>query len=167
MELQPMLEFAITRRIALVSIGTLALIPTVFGQSAFARRRLVQTGGGIRVDVSPLRANAGDPTAAWVEQELPGALARSMAGRVPAGGLTVRVDYLTLGPNNGAAIHSNSSWDNISGVAIVGGRQIPVRATTSYLSSPIDQTMIEQSNHDRVSALVQALASWIGQGAFF
>jgi len=27
--------------------------------------------------------------------------------------------------------------------------------------SPIDQTMIEQSNHDRVSRLVQAIAYWI------
>jgi hypothetical protein len=154
-----------TRRTALAAFGGLALIHAVVLQSAFARR-LAQPGG-IRVDVAPLRANAGDPTAAWVERELPAALAHSMAGHIPSGGLTVRIDYLTLGPNNGAAIHSNESWDNISGVAIVGGRQIPVRATTAYLSSPVDQTMIEQSNHDRVSALVQALAQWIGQGAFF
>ena len=160
-----MSEVNMTRRAALAALGASALIPTVFSHGAFARR--VVQPGGIRVDVAPLRANAGDPTAAWVERELPAALARSMAGRVPNGGLTVRIDYLTLGPNNGAAIHSNESWDNISGVAIVDGKQIPVRATTSYLSSPVDQTMIEQSNHDRVSALVQALAQWIGQGAFF
>jgi hypothetical protein len=29
------------------------------------------------------------------------------------------------------------------------------------MSSPIDQTMIEQANHDRVSALAQALAYWV------
>jgi hypothetical protein len=160
-----MSEINVTRRAALATVGGLALIQALVLQSAFARR-LAQPGG-IRVDVTPLRENAGDPTAAWVERELPAALARSMAGHVPRGGLVVRIDYLTLGPNNGAAIHSNSSWDNINGVAIVNGAQIPIRATTSYLSSPIDQTMIEQSNHDRVSALVQALAQWIGQGAFF
>ena len=71
----------------------------------------------IRVDVAPLRANAGDPTATWVEQELPRRLAQALAGRLtPRGGtLTVRIDYLTLGPNTGATIHGGSSPDNIIG----------------------------------------------------
>jgi hypothetical protein len=92
-----------------------------------------------------------------------------LAGRVARNGatLTVRIDYLTLGSNNGAGIHTNRSWDNISGVAIINGAQIPVRAQTNYNSSPIDQVMFEQSNHDRVSTLTQALAQWIGQGSFF
>src|SRR5947199_903257 len=141
------------------------MIATAFvnaGSALAARRRAVTAGGGgIRVDVGPLRAHAGDPTATWVEWELPGALARSLAGRVPPGGLTVRVEYLMLGPNTGATIHGGSSPDNIVGVAIVGGREIPVRAVTTYMASPIDQTMIEQSNHERVSRLVQALAGWI------
>ena len=81
--------------------------------------------------------------------------------------LTVRIDYLTLGPNTGATVHGGSSPDNINGVAIVSGREIPVRATTTYQASPIDQTMVEQSNHARVSELTQALAYWIAQGAFF
>ena len=160
-----MFQIKMTRRAVLATFGVLALVQTRSLQGAFARR-LAQPGG-IRVDVTPLRENAGDPTAAWVERELPAALAQSMAGHVPSGGLIVRIETLTLGPNNGAAIHSNQSWDNIGGVAIVNGAQIPVRATSSYLSSPIDQTMIEQSNHDRVSALVQSLAYWIGHGAFF
>jgi len=160
-----MFEINLTRRTALASFGGFVLLQALVLQSSFARR-LAQPGG-IRVDVTPLRESAGDPTAAWVERELPAALAQSMAGHVPSGGLIVRIDTLTLGPNNGAAIHSNQSWDNIGGVAIVNGAQIPVRATSTYLSSPIDQTMIEQSNHDRVSQLVQALAYWIGHGAFF
>ena len=160
-----MLHTNMTRRTALASFGGLILLQAPIPQTAVAHR--VARPGGIRFDVTPLRENAGDPTAAWVEQELPAALARSMPGRIPNGGLIVRIEYLTLGPNNGAAIHSNQSWDNISGVAIVGGREIPVRATSSYLSSPVDQTMIERSNHDRVSQLVQVLAQWIGQGAFF
>jgi hypothetical protein len=123
----------------------------------------------IQVDVAPLRANAGDPTAAWVQRELPSALAHALAGRIaPSGGtLVVRIDYLTLGPSTGATVHNNSSPDNIIGVAIVNGAPIPVRATSSYSASPIDQTMIEQSNRERVSQLVQALAYWIGHGAFF
>ena len=159
-----MFKVDLTRRAALF-LGAFALNAMVLPHSALARPR-AQTGG-IRVDVAPLRANAGDPTAAWVERELPGALARSMAGRIPNGGLVVRIEYLTLGSSNGAGIHSNSTWDNISGVAIVGGAQIPVRAQTTYYSSSVDQVMIEQSNHDRVSQLVQALAYWIGRGSFF
>jgi hypothetical protein len=140
----------VTRRAARAFV----VAPAILVRGALAHSRAAT--GAIHVDVAPLRANAGDPTATGVERELPGALARSMAGRIPSGGLTVRIEYLTLGPNTGATVHGDSSPDNIIGVAIVSGREIPVRATTSYMSSPIDQTMIEQSNHDRVSALVQA-----------
>jgi hypothetical protein len=68
-----------------------------------------------------------------------------------------------LGPNTGATIHAGSSPDNIIGVATIGSVQWPVRATTSYAASQIDQTMIEQSNHYRVSQLVQALTFWIAR----
>jgi hypothetical protein len=154
-----MSKAGVTRRAALRAVGALAVAPTIVVRAVLARSSAA--AGAIHVDVAPLRANAGDPTATWVERELPGALARSMAGRIPRGGLIVRIEYLTLGPNTGATVHGNSSPDNIIGVAIAGGRESPVRATTSYMSSPIDQTMIEQSNHDRVSALVQALAYWM------
>ena len=77
----------------------------------------------------------------------------------PKGGtLVVRIDYLTLGPTK----HS-WSWDNISGVATIGSVQRPVRATARYQVSPIDQAMIEQSNHYRVTQLVQALAFWLAR----
>jgi hypothetical protein len=143
-----------------------AVIAACAGGALAAHHALAQSGQAvrnIRVDVAPLRANAGDPTATWVEQELPRRLAQALAGRLtPKGGtLTVRIDYLTLGPNTGATIHGGSSPDNIQGVAMIGNTQWPVRATSTYSSSPIDQTMIEQSNHYRVSALTQALAFWI------
>jgi len=32
---------------------------------------------------------------------------------------------------------------------------------------PADQTRVEQSNHERVSRLVEALAFWIARGDFF
>jgi hypothetical protein len=114
----------------------------------------------IRVDVAPLRANAGDPTATWAEQELPRQLAEAFSGRLtPKGGtLVVRIDSLTFGPNK-----DGWAWDNISGLATVGGVERPVRATWRYQASAIDQPMFVQSNHARVSALVQALAFWIAR----
>ncbi|HEX9170733.1 MAG TPA: hypothetical protein VF886_17700 [Roseiarcus sp.] len=148
-----------TRRAAIVACAAFA----VGSHAALAQSG--QAVRNIRVDVGPLRANAGDPTATWVEQELPRRLAQALAGRLtPRGGtLTVRIDYLTLGPNTGATIHGGSSPDNIQGVAMIGNVQWPVRATSSYASSPIDQTRIEQSNHYRVAALAEALAFWIAR----
>ena len=150
-----------------IVIAAFAIVAAVAAQNALAPPGL--TFRDVRVDVSPLRANAGDPTAAWVQRELPIQLAQALAGRMARNGaaLIVRIDYLTLGPSTGEMLHAASSIDNINGVAIIGGQQTPVRATTSYYTSPIDQTMIEQSNHTRVSQLTQALAYWIAHGAFF
>jgi hypothetical protein len=153
-----MSALGLIRRAAVAACGTLALFAEVACQSALAQSGLPIHD--IRVDVAPLRANAGDPTASWVQQELPGQLAKTMAGRMtPKGGtLVVRIDYLTLGP-----IKHSWSLDNISGVAMIGGVQWPTRATTRYQVSPIDQAMIEQSNHYRVTQLVQALAFWLAR----
>ena len=151
------------RRAAIAACGAFALAAAVGSKAALAQSGLPVRN--IRVDVAPLRANAGDPTATWVEQELPRRLAQAFAHRLtPKGGtLTVRIDYLTLGSNSGATIHANSSPDDIEGVAMLDGVQWPVRATTSYMASPIDQTMIDQSNHYRVAALAEALAFWIAR----
>jgi hypothetical protein len=149
------------RRATIAASTAFALLIAVGSQYALALSDFAVRD--IRVDVSPLRARAGDPTATWVEQELPRRLAQALAGRLtPKGGtLIVRIDTLTLGPNSGATIHGGSSPDNIGGLATIGGRQWPVRATSTYYSSPIDQTMIDQSNHYRVSQLVQALTYWL------
>ena len=147
--------------------GVFAVVVAAAAHSALAESGA--TFRDVRVDVSPLRANAGDPTAAWVERELPIQLSQALAGRMTRNGapLVVRIDYLTLGPPTGEMLHASASLDNILGVAIIDGQQIPVRATTSFYTNPIAQTMIEQSNHDRVAQLTQALAYWIGHGAFF
>jgi hypothetical protein len=71
--------------------------------------------------------------------------------------------YLALGSNTGATLHGGSSPDQIQGVALRDGVQWPVRATTSYAASPIDQTMVEQSNHYRVAQVCEALAFWIAR----
>jgi hypothetical protein len=136
---------------------------SAFLASAACQSALAQSGLPIRdiqVDVAPLRANAGDPTATWVQQGLPDQLLRTLAGRMTAQGrtLVVRIDYVTLGP-----IKDSSARDNISGVAMIGGVQWPVRATTKYQASAIDQTLVERSNRERVAQLVQALTYWLAR----
>jgi hypothetical protein len=95
-----------------------------------------------------------------VQERMPEQLAKALAGRMSPQGstLVVRIDYLTLGP-----LKDSRAWDNISGVAMLGGVQWPVRATSRYWASAIDQTMFEQSNHRRVMEAVQALAYWLAR----
>jgi hypothetical protein len=154
------------RRALTAACVVFAVAASIAGQHSLAQPRLAFRD--IRVDVSPLRANAGDPTATWVQQELPARLADALAGRMARNGsvLVVRIDYLTLGSPSGAVVHYGSSPDNISGVAIIDGRQTPVRATTDFLTTPVAQTMTEESNRDRVSQLVQALVFWLSRDQF-
>jgi hypothetical protein len=153
-----MSSIGLMRRVAIAAGSAFALFAGVASQNAVAQSR--PPIRNIQVDVTPLRANAGDPTASWVERELPGQLTQALAGRMmPHGGvLVVRVDYATLGPRK-------DSWaqDNISGVAMTGGVQWPVRAMTRYQISAQDQAMVQESNHQRVTQLVQALTYWIAR----
>jgi hypothetical protein len=114
----------------------------------------------VRVDVATLRANVGDPTASWVQEALLDQLAHALSDRMtPRGGtLIVRIEYVTLG-----AIKDSSARDNISGVAMIGSIQWPVRATTKYHASAIDQTLVERANRQRVIQLVQALTFWLAR----
>jgi len=116
---------AFTRRGAIVACGAFVLVTAMPGGAALAQTSLAV--GAIHVDVAALRAASGDPTASWVEQELPRQLAQALSGRLTPKGATliVRVDSLTLGPNK-----DSRAWDNISGVATVGGVERPVRATS-------------------------------------
>jgi hypothetical protein len=154
-------------RAALLVLSALALCLAALSQGALAGS--AATFRNIRVDVQPLRANAGDPTATWVEQDLSSQLAQALAERMAHDGapLTVRIEYLTLGPSTGEMLHASASLDNIQGVAVINGQETPIRAASSYYTNPVDQTMIERSNRDRVAQLTQALAYWIGHGAFF
>ncbi len=146
------------RRVAIAAGGAFALLAAVASQNALAQSGLPIRN--IQVDVAPLRANVGDPTASWVQQTLPGQLAKAMATRMSPKGstLVVRIDSLSLGPNK-----DSRAWDNIEGVATIGGVQRPVRATSRYWASAIDQTLFEQSNRQRVTQLVQALAYWLAR----
>ena len=108
-------------------------------------------GGAISVDTTPLVAYVGNPTAGWVQQSLPGALAQVL-GPATASGLQVRVDTLYLG-NGGPG-----DPDRMRGVAILGGRTINVRAVSTYFPSPTDQALPEQALQGRVQALSTAFA---------
>ena len=151
----------LTRRAAIAALGAMTLAAVAASHGALARSTLPPPG--IRVDVAPLAANAGEPTAGWVAQYLPGQIAQNLAGRGVSASVSVRVDYLTLGSN--IIGPTGLSYDAIEGVATIDGVETPVRATSTYYSMPADQTMIEQSNRDRVSQLTEALAYWIAQDA--
>jgi hypothetical protein len=75
----------------------------------------------------------------------------------------VRIDYVILGPSSGGVEVASSSFDQIVGETIVGGVARPVRASTNYYPSAVDQALVEQSNYARVSRLVQALAYWVAR----
>ena len=72
-----------------VAIALLALLAAVACQHALAQSGLPIRN--FRVDVAPLRVNAGDPTASWVQQGLPDQLAQALAGRMTAQGGTLVV----------------------------------------------------------------------------
>ena len=153
----------VMRRASLGVFGGVALACASATGSALALTRPV---GGIHVDVAPLRENAGDPTAAWVAQAMPGALAQALAevGR-PGAPVSVRIDYVILGPNTGnAGGPAGSSPDQMVGVVIVGGVARPLRALTSYYPAASDPATIEQSNYDRVFQLSRAFAYWAARG---
>jgi hypothetical protein len=156
---------ALTRRAAFAALGAMTLAAVAASQRALARTTLPRPGPGIRVDVAPLAENAGEPTAEWVAQALPGQIARNLAQRGVSANVFVRVDYVILGPNQGNGGPAGSSYDNIEGVATINGVEMPVRATSTYYPMAVNDTMIEQSNHDRISQLTEALAYWIAQDA--
>jgi hypothetical protein len=163
-----MVASAMTRRIALASLGA-------FGLSTFtAPSALAQSGlrfCGVRVDVEPLRANSGDPTAAWMEQGLMQALPQVLGphlapGDVNAGVLGVQIDWIYLGPSSGGTGPAGGSQDTVAGAFIVWGprggvvSQIPLRAISFYYPMAVDQALVERAYHGRIVALAQAFAGW-------
>lgn len=160
----------LTRRAALACLGAFAF-PSAIGvghagaQPGFRFSKIV-------VDVAPLRARVGDPTAAWVQQTLPGALDQSLSSYVGPGGrggatLVARIDDLYLGPNSGGTGPWGASQDTINGSVLISGPHggvagsAPVRAIAFYHPSPVDQPMRVESNYWRVVALSQAFAGWV------
>jgi hypothetical protein len=46
---------------------------------------------------------------------------------------------------------------------MIGGVQWPLRETAKFQVSAIDEAMFEESNHRRVTQLVQALTYWLAR----
>jgi len=156
----------VTRRAALSALGGLASAPMVALAQVPVRFRSVEA------DVEPLRESIGDPTAAWVAEALPGALARALGPYLGPGDrngatLIARIDYLYLGPSTGGTGPMGASQDTIAGTLIVRGprgpiaAETPLRAITSYYPNPVNQALWVQSNYYRVVALAQAFAGWV------
>ena len=154
--------FGFVRRAALAASVAAAAVLAIPLASSGARPLPY---GGVSVDVHPLLGNSGEPTAGWVAQELPGALASALAASGQAGApVSVRIDYVILGPNSGGVGPAGSSPDQMIGEVTRGGVTSPLRATSNYYPAASDAAMIEQSNYNRVANLCQAFAGWIARG---
>jgi hypothetical protein len=158
-----------TRRAALIALGTWGIPAPFADRSALAQPNV--RFRNIVVDVAPLRALMGDPTAAWVQQTLPGALAQALGAHMAPGDrsgatLIARIDYLYLGPSSGGTGPWGASQDTINGMLLIKGPHggiagsAPIRAITSYHPMPVDQPMWVEANYWRVVALSQAFAGW-------
>jgi hypothetical protein len=163
-----MSAFPLTRRAALAALGALAFPPVVAVRTAQGQPNV--RFRAIKVDVSPIRASSGDPSAAWVEEALPGALAQALAPYLAPGDrygatLVARIDYVYLGPNYGPG-PGGSSQDTIVGTLFVRGprggiaAETPLRAISSYFPMAVNQPLYAESNHARIAALAQAFAGW-------
>src|SRR6202046_5834894 len=144
-----MSAFPLTRRAALGALGALVL-PAM----AEMRGALAQPGlriRAIKVYVAPIRASMGDPTAAGVEEALPGALAQSLAPYMAPGDrngatLVARIDYLYLGPSSGGGGFGGfrRTQDTINGTLLLKGPRgavaaVPLRAISSYFPMAVHQ----------------------------
>jgi len=166
-----MSQIIVARRVVLISFGAFAAAglsgcntTQTAGSGPAAAPALVRgyRVASIAVDTGPLLAQSGNPTAQWVQDALPGALARAFAAHMtpgdPSGGtLSVRIDSIYLGGGGPA------DPDIMKGVATLNGRQTSLRATSTYIPSPTDQALPEQALHGRVTALSQAFAYWLAR----
>jgi hypothetical protein len=163
-----MSAFPLTRRAALASLGALCLPALAETPAALAQPGLRIRA--IKVDVSPIRASVGDPTAAWVEEALPGALARSLAPYMAPGDrngatLIARIDTLYLGTSGGGPGFFHQTQDTVNGTLLLRGPRgvianVPLRAISSYYPMAVDQALVERALQGRVTALAQAFAGW-------
>ena len=158
-------SFVMSRRAALVGVGAFAsagltgcnTTPTPAVQSEPSGFQI----GSIEVNTAPLLAQSGDPTANWVQQALPGQLARvfgaHMAPSAPGATLNARVNSIYLG------LGGSANPDTIKGVATLSGgggpaREITVHAIAIYFPGTAQQGLPEQVYQGRVTALSQAFA---------
>jgi hypothetical protein len=160
---------SMSRRAALAALAASALMglggcaPT----NAPAVQAAAQPTSGFRissieVDTSGLLAQSGNPTAQWAQAAVPAALAqvlaRYMAPGDPGGAtLSVNINSVYLGGGGPADPDRMRGSATLSGGA-GGPRQTSVRAVSTWVPSPEDQALVEQSNQNRVQALSVAFA---------
>ena len=78
----------LARRVVIAALSAIMLAAVAASPGALARRAVPPNG--IRVDVAPLAANAGEPTAEWVAQALPRQIAQNLAARGVSASVSVR-----------------------------------------------------------------------------
>jgi hypothetical protein len=164
-----MVASAMTRRSVLAALGALGLPSTLAASGALAQSGL--RFSAIRVNIEPLRALTGDPTASWMEQALVQALPQALGPHFTPGDrnapvLEVRINWIYLAPSQGGPGPRGSAQDTIIGSFLVRGRQgeieseIPLRAIASYYPSAVDQALVERAYHSRITKLAQVFAGW-------
>ena len=156
----------LTRRAALTALGAMAFAPAA---------ALAQAPGSIRaiqVDVGPLRANMGDPTAQWVAQSMPPALIEALGPSYVPGDragatLIVRPAWIYLCPSSGGPGVFGSCQDTITGDLIVKGprggvvSETALRAISTYIPNAVDVALPVQSNRNRIDILARTFAGWV------
>jgi hypothetical protein len=158
----------VSRRALLTSLGVSPVLRVGGLRRAWAQKAV--RFRDIRVDVWRLRADEGDATADWIEEELPKDLARVLTPYMaPAerngATLLARIETIDLGSSGGAR-GAGGATDSMEGVLIVSGprgviaAKTPLRATASYLPNAVDQSLFEEAYHQRVIALAEAFAGW-------
>jgi hypothetical protein len=140
-----MLGNVLTRRGALLSFGAFVAAGLSGCNTTPSAGVAAPGAGAIAVDTTALM----DPTAAWVQQSLPGELAQVLGSAAP---LHVQINTVYLGGGG------QGDPDRMIGVATLGGRTITVRAVSIYTPSPTDQALPEQALQGRVQALSVAFA---------
>jgi hypothetical protein len=164
-----MVASAMTRRGALAALGAFGL--TLTGAASGARAQNGLRFRDIVVNVEPLRALTGDPTAAWMEEALRQALPQALGPHLApsdrnAPVLEVQIEWIYLAPNQGGPGARGSAQDTIIGRFLVRGpmggieQEVPLRAIASYYPSGVDQALVERANQGRVAKLAQVFAGW-------
>ena len=145
-----MVASAMTRRGALAALGAFGL--TLTGAASGARAQNGLRFSNIVVNVEPLRALTGDPTAAWMDQALRQALPRlsgliSRLGDRNAPVLEVRIDWIYLAPSPGGPGPRGSAQDTID-------RKLPCSRTARWnrVSDPVAGDRVLLSERRRPGA---------------
>ena len=158
----------LTRRAALIALGAGA----AFGlagcnttQTAAVQPQAAPSGpriGAIEVNTAPLLAQSGNPTAQWVQQQLPSLLAQDLAAHMAPAIPAPLLCAFASTPSIWEAAGRRPRHDEGRGDAerLYSARDQAAGDVNLY-PSPVDQTLVEQAMQGRVSELSQSFAYWL------